>query len=260
MILRRLGNKKNIADKIIQYFPDHKIYIELFFGAGGMFFNKPKVKYNFLNDIDSDIFNLFMMVKNRRHELYKAIDLLPIDQNLMQYWKKNQEEDLIYKAVRFLFISNFTYLSKGYNLKFTADNTKKVLLSRIEPTFKYMSDAKFMSVDFRDVLSKISFQDNSDLCKKSDCFIYSDPPYVNTDGWYTYNSFSEHDVIDNLELLIDSDIKFAISEFDNPFILEQAKKRNLYVHIIGERRNLKNRRTEILITNYKKNQLEFFNV
>ena len=43
MILRRLGNKKLIAEKIICHFPPHEIYIEPFFGAGGMFFNKPKV-------------------------------------------------------------------------------------------------------------------------------------------------------------------------------------------------------------------------
>ena len=35
-----------------------KIYIEPFFGAGGMFFNKRKAKYNVLNDLDSEIFNL----------------------------------------------------------------------------------------------------------------------------------------------------------------------------------------------------------
>ena len=35
------------------------------------------------------------------------------------------------------------------------------------------------------------------------------------------------------------------------FILEQAKQRNLNVITIGERQNLKNRRTEILVTNYK---------
>ena len=160
MLLRRLGNKKKIAQEIIQHFPDHKIYIETHFGAGGLYFNKPKTKYNFLNDIDSDIFNLFMVVKNSRKELYRAIELMPIDQNLMKYWKQNQEEDPVYKAIRFLFISNFTYLNKGYNLKFTADNTKKILLSRIEKTFEFISDSKFMCVDFLDVLKQISFQDN----------------------------------------------------------------------------------------------------
>jgi DNA adenine methylase len=42
-----------------------------------------------------------------------------------------------------------------------------------------------------------------------------------------------------------------MSEFDNEFILQQAKERNLQVHIIGERKNIKNRRVEVLITNYK---------
>jgi DNA adenine methylase len=62
MILRRLGNKQAIAQDIIKYFPEHKIYVEPFFGAGGMFFNKPKVKYNIVNDLDSEVFNLFQVV------------------------------------------------------------------------------------------------------------------------------------------------------------------------------------------------------
>jgi DNA adenine methylase len=44
---------------------------------------------------------------------------------------------------------------------------------------------------------------------------------------------------------------FAMSEFDNDFILNQAKERGLNVITIGERNNIKNRRTEILITNYE---------
>lgn len=69
MILRRLGNKKAIAHKIIPYFPPHKIFIDVFFGAGGMFFNKPKAKYNIVNDLDSDVFNLFQVVMNQKEEL-----------------------------------------------------------------------------------------------------------------------------------------------------------------------------------------------
>lgn len=258
MILRRLGNKKKIAKEIQSYFPDHKIYIEPFFGAGGMFFNKPKARYNFLNDIDSDVYNLFMVIKENRKELYRAVELLPIDQNIMKHWKHTHEKDVIYKAVRFLFLSNFTYLSKGYNLKFTADNTKKILLSRIDKTFEYLGDSKIMCVDFRDMLSLISFQDESDLCKKTDSFIYADPPYLGSNGWYAHNGNKKKDSIDCINMLCESKIRFAMSEFDHPFILDQAEKRGLNVNIIGERRNLKNRRTEILITNYKNIQGELF--
>jgi len=49
-----------------------------------------------------------------------------------------------------------------------------------------------------------------------------------------------------------------MSEFDHPFILEQAKERDLIVEKIGIRRNLNNRRMEILIMNYRKPQQELF--
>ena len=153
-------------------------------------------------------------------------------------------------------MSNFTYLSKGYNLKFTADNAKKILLSRIEATFEYIKYAKIMCVDFREVLNQISFQDDSNLCKRSDTFIYADPPYFNTEGWYTHNKNKEQDTIDCFNTLTESGIRFAMSEFDDPFILDEARTRDLNVHIIGERQNLKNRRTEILITNYESKQLK----
>ncbi len=52
MILRRLGSKANIVKNIQTYFPEHSVYVEPFFGAGGMYFNKPKVGNNILNDLD----------------------------------------------------------------------------------------------------------------------------------------------------------------------------------------------------------------
>src|SRR5690606_14049318 len=136
--------------------------------------------------------------------------------------------------------------------KFTADNSKSVLLNRIEPTFEYIKDARFMNVDFRKVINMISFGDESALCKKTDSFVYSDPPYYETEGWYTNNSNKEKDVIDHFDMLCNSGLRFAMSEFNSPFILENASQRGLNIITIGERRNLKNRRTEILITNYEK--------
>ena len=108
MILRRLGNKKKLAKKLQAYFPPHKIYIEPFFGAGGMFFNKPKAKYNIVNDLDSDVFNLFQVVMNQKEELDEAFYMMPIHSDLLEYWKKNKETEPIKKALRFLLMSNFT--------------------------------------------------------------------------------------------------------------------------------------------------------
>ena len=98
MILRRLGNKQHIAEKIIKYFPQHKYYVEPFFGSGGMFFNKPKSPFNVVNDLDSDVSNLFHVSVRQKDDLLKAVHDMPIHQDLLNYWKVNQEIDPILKA------------------------------------------------------------------------------------------------------------------------------------------------------------------
>lgn len=249
MILRRLGNKKEISGEIQKYFPDHKIYIEPFFGAGGMFFYKPMVRYNFLNDLDNDVFNLFMVVKEQKQELIDAYIKMPLHQSLLSYWKQNEETDPIQKAIRFLFISNCTLHGNGGSLRMgTTDNPKQNFTDNINKTFEMISTAKFSCCDFREVVKKIGFiQDGRN--QEEQTFIYADPPYLDTKDNYS-NSFAEKDSTDLFDCLQNSGCKFAYSEFDHPFILEQAEKRKLNVITIGERQNIKNRRIEILITNY----------
>lgn len=249
MILRRLGNKKKIAKEIQKYFPPHKIYIEPFFGAGGMFFNKPKVQYNFLNDLDSDVFNLFQVVSTSQEEMIEQFKAMPIHTDLLEYWKNNQEEEPIRKALRFLFLSNFCFYGQPNSLRMGAFNSKQVLLNNIDETSKMLFDVQFMNVDFRKVFKMFSIKPEE--YKKA--FVYCDPPYLGTGDNYS-NSFTNEDSNDLFDCLVDSGCKFAMSEFDHPFITKQAEERGLNVVIIGKRNNLKNRRTEILITNYKNTQ------
>jgi len=99
----------------------------------------------------------------------------------------------------------------------------------------------------------ISFRGETE---KENTFIYLDPPYLCTGDNYS-NSFTEQKSIDLFDCLEKRGCKFAMSEFNNPFILNQAKERGLNIITIGERNNLKNRRTEILVTNYKLNNTLF---
>ncbi len=247
MILRRLGNKSKISVEIQKYFPPHKIYIEPFFGAGGMFFNKPKAKYNIVNDLDSDVFNLFMVVMNQKEELERAFYMMPIHSDLLEYWKKNQESEPIKKALRFLLLSNFTFNGAGASLSTRTSNNKNEIISNIDNTFCFINDIILMNDDYRKFIKSVGFRDSNEM---DSAFIYSDPPYLGTGDNYSH-SFTEQDSSDLFNLLIQSKCKFAVSEFDHPFIIEQAQKNGLNTIIIGERQNLKNRRTEILITNYE---------
>lgn len=247
MILRRLGNKSQIATEIQKYFPQHKIYVEPFFGAGGMFFNKPKVACNLMNDIDSEVFNLFQVVSNKKNELEELFLTTPKHQDLFNYWKEKNETCEVRKAMRFLFISNYTFMGAGNSLKLNSRNDVGQLYKNLQKVNALLFEVQFANMDFRDFIKAVSIEEG----EKDRTFIYCDPPYIDT--WDNYShSFTEKDSSDLFDSLIKKGCKFAYSEFDHPFILEQAKERGLNIITIGERQNLKNRRTEILVTNYKK--------
>ena len=253
MILRRLGNKQAIAKDIIKYFPEHKAYIEPFFGAGGMFFNKPKVKYNIVNDIDSEVYNLYTVICNNKDRFLHELEILPYHSDLLDFWKKNKEEDSVKKALRFIFLSNFVIpFTQDINRKvFCA--TKELVLQNTDNTLKFIKETniRFFNEDFRLFINRIMLRGTERPLQDEATFFYCDPPYLGTANNYS-NSFTEQDSIDLFDCLQATGCKFAMSEFDNEFILNQAKERGLNVIIIGERKNLKNRRTEILITNYEK--------
>jgi DNA adenine methylase len=126
------------------------------------------------------------------------------------------------------------------------------MLKLINATVKRLANGKIKwhSCDFEKFLSSVAItkrKNDTDL-KKS--FIYCDPPYLNTDNNYDTPAWKVAD-LERLILACQSKgCKFAISEFDSPDVLALQEKYNLQINIIGEVNNLKNRRTEILLTNY----------
>ena len=247
-LLRRLGNKQAMAKKLLPYFPPHDIYIEPFFGAGGMFFNKPRAKHNFLNDMDSEVFNLYMVVLEERERLKFELARMPVHQKLWEHWKTNIPEDRVLRAVRFLLYSNFGYMGKPDTLHVMDTDSRAMALEEIE-LLDFGSSTKITCMDFEKALASIAIRDKDDGKWEAKTFIYADPPYLGTNNNYE-SAFTEQDTQRLFDVLIAKGCRFAISEFDNPAVIAMAQTRGLQVHTIGARQNMKNRRTEILITNY----------
>lgn len=255
MILTRLGNKRIIADKIRNFFPPHDIYVEPFFGAGGMYFNKPKAKYNIVNDIDSDVYNLFTVIMNKTKlkQLQDLFKVFPIHSDLWEYWKKHEVRvDTVTKALRFLFLSNYGYLGKPNTLAYGVDNQKIRFNDLVDQTHDMLFNVMFTRCHFREVFQNLARVDDKKV------FIYNDPPYLETDNTYKASDFNEMESYELFQLNFKSGHKFMISEFNHPFILKQAERYNLNVIYLMDRKNIKNVRTEILVTNYDSSQLKFF--
>ena len=245
MILTRPGNKRRIAQSILPLFPEHDLFIDLFFGAGGMFFSKPKARHNIVNDYDSEVYNLFRVIMDRKEELIDVWRMVPVHEDLLKYWRKNHETDPVRKAARFLFMSNLSFMGQMSTLIMERCNRYHAVEQRVDAVQEAIRGVKFMNCDFRKVLSKISFGPTG----KDKSFIYADPPYCETKGG-NYDSFTIQDTTDLFDCLQASGCRFAVSEFDHPYLLQLASERKLTVHLIGERQNMKNRRMEILIANY----------
>lgn len=245
-ILTRPGNKRAIAEKIIKHFPPHETYIEPFFGAGGLFFEKPKAKKNIVNDADSDVFNLFQVIQAQPAKLRSAIKATPYHEAQLQHWKANKETDPVRRAMRFLFLSNYTFMARGETLKIDPENARKLILERIRPTVAFLDGVSFANRDFRSFFKQLPTR-----TLERNAFIYCDPPYLDTDNkTYSVKTWKTKDLEELIQLLVATKARFAISEFDTPSVVSLAKKYRLKTITIGERQNLNNRRTEILMTNY----------
>lgn len=101
-ILKYPGAKWRIADWIIGYMPEHKVYLEPFFGSGAVFFKKRPSYLETINDIDGNIVNLFRVCRENPEELSRLISLTPFSREEFANCYQMEVEDPIERARRTL--------------------------------------------------------------------------------------------------------------------------------------------------------------
>lgn len=244
MVLSRLGNKRRIAHRILPHILPHTYWLEPFFGAGGLFFAKERAKRNIVNDRDGEVFNLFCVVQDRHGDLEEAWASMPLHEDLWRRWKKEAPTDPVWRAVRFLFQSNFGFLGKPQTLRWNNKEAKRLLQQRIGATRELLYDVEFTNVDFRQFLRRIPLS----KAERANAFVYADPPYLDTSNNYgEAAAWAYQDTADLFAELVDSGLRCAMSEFDHPQVLELARRHGMHTIRIGERHNLRNRRMEVLL-------------
>lgn len=75
-IFRYPGSKWRLAEWIIEHFPpdyEKMIYLEPFVGSGAVFFNKRPSGVETINDLESEIVNVFAVLRDQPEELKKKI-------------------------------------------------------------------------------------------------------------------------------------------------------------------------------------------
>lgn len=75
--LRYPGSKWSLAHEIVNLFEPHYHYVEPYFGSGAVFFSKPTSPHELINDMNSQVVNLFRVLRDDTDSLVFALEATP---------------------------------------------------------------------------------------------------------------------------------------------------------------------------------------
>jgi DNA adenine methylase len=188
---RYAGGKFYARKLILEHVPNHTHYIEPFVGGGSIFFAKPKVDFNWLNDADPELINTYLIIQNRPQELVEALEgEKALKERHSWYKNEYQPQNELERAKRWYYLNRTSYSGImnmkncywGYGDKYSMrpENWGRSILKTAEK----LEGVKFTNLDFEDVI------DNA----PDGAFLFVDPPYFNADQdkFYTF-FFSKED-------------------------------------------------------------------
>lgn len=115
-VIKYPGAKWSIARWIISHFPEHRSYLEPFFGSGAVLFTKGRSAIETVNDVDGDVVNLFYWIRTDPERLAQAIYWTPYAREVYnRAWAAQYtEEDPFQRAVNF-----YVRMTMGYGYRTT---------------------------------------------------------------------------------------------------------------------------------------------
>ncbi|OGV36174.1 MAG: hypothetical protein A2020_12275 [Lentisphaerae bacterium GWF2_45_14] len=234
-LFRYYGGKWRVAPWIVSHFPEHRIYIEPFGGAGSVLFRKPKSYAELFNDLNHEIVNLFRILQDdvKKKNLQEKLSLTPFAR--MEYDNAFiPSDDEIENARRFLIRAGMGYhadsvIAKNYKSGFRTDFRRKHSL----PAHNWASYPGYIDI-FADRLAGVIIEnmDAFALIEKhkddSNILWYLDPPYPHDTRTQANKHKYAYELTDEQHrLLIDllQQIRgmVIISSYDNPIYTELEK-------------------------------------
>jgi len=205
------GNKARHSDWILEHIPEHECYVELFGGAAGVLFNKPRSKIEVYNDLNGDIPHFFKVLRDRCDELQEWLQNVPYSREVYDKWADGyydgvRPDDDIERAGRFF---TLRYMQFGGKIKDKAGFATSAMPSRNSALRYGVKDLPTFRNRLRDVV--IESQDAFGLINRHDshnAVFYADPPYEGTEGQYNAEGFNHRKLAQKAKEI---DGKIAIS-------------------------------------------------
>lgn len=182
-IIKYPGAKWSLAPWITSFFPQHRSYLEPFFGSGGVFFNKTRSAIETINDLDGDVVNLFEQIRRNPERLAQEIYWIPYArQTYDTAWAAQYTEaDPFRRAVNF-----YIRMMMGHGFRTTGEKVgwKNDIQGREKAyAANHWRETPWAIMQAAERLRgvQIESQPATDLIKRfnfSNVLIYADPPYL----------------------------------------------------------------------------------
>ncbi|MDS0525446.1 DNA adenine methylase [Clostridium sp. SHJSY1] len=246
--ITRMGGKSKLRKTIIEMIPEHTCYVELFFGAGWVYFGKETSKVEVINDIDKELINLFKMIKYHAPEIERQLEYEFSGRDVFEEYKNCTLEYLteIHRAVRFLYLITQSFAGKGGTYGYGTT-------SKPAPQIFYKNVLRELKERLRNTyVENLSFDKIIEKYDRQHSFFFCDPPYFQTAGYGNVFGEKEHLLLkDKLENLKG---KFLLTINDTKKVREWYKEFNIKEvevnYSVSRKASARGKYKELIITNY----------
>ena len=274
------GGKTQLLDHILPNIPDFDIYYEPFLGSGSVLLAlQPRIAY--INDINSNIINCFVHIKNNLSSMINYLYCLDsINTTLKKelyydirnsFNEYNSRESLftilssnesIYQSAKFIYLNKHCFNGlyrenqKGqFNVPYNGSNMNSYDEENLVSINRYLNNnlIRFYSYDYKGFIL-----DTINVSKR--CFVFIDSPYDqidnNTFTQYTKYGFNKEDHIylsDICKYLNRHNVKFMLTNHNTELI--NSLYREFNINVVSVRRSINSNGSnrygeEVIITNY----------
>jgi DNA adenine methylase len=248
--LAYVGGKSKIANRIIEIFPEHRTFVEVFAGGAQVLFHKRPSVVEVLNDLDGDVTTFFRVCQLHHDELVRYLKFVVVSREWFELLQEQDPKLLtdVQRAARFFYLQKNAYAGLvrnrklGYSVtepsRFNPENTPEL----IEKAHKRLARVQIERGSYQEVLRRYD---------RPTTLFYLDPPYF---GRKLYNfNFSEADFIELAKRLGTMSGKFVLSLNDVPEVRQIFGKfhfREIELAYTAQQTAGKRFR-ELLIANYR---------
>lgn len=257
--IRWVGGKSKSVELLLKLFPQHYTYIEPFFGAGWMLFNKEKSNVEVINDINSELMNFYMIILNNYDKFKNKFNYLIPSRELFNKWKVfNPDLSDLDRAVRFYYINRTCFSGDMQRPRFGTSNIRRSNLccitddfdKFIKPIHNRLKNVTVENLDYKEIIKKYDKKNNTK--EQREIFFFLDPPYKETYGYS--NEFTKENHKELSDILHKVNAKFLLTINNDKDVKDWYKDfniidNNVCYKICKDLKGIGNRK-ELIITNY----------